>query len=806
MIRPGPRWAVLAFPLAGLLLCWDALRPGYVLLPTALESLPPWSEGATPIGRPSNPLMSDSLLLTLPARLYNHHMLRQGELPFWNPHIFCGYPHLALIQNNALYPLTLPFDLLDPVAGIGYAAWIHLALAGLLMYAFLRRSGLGREAAVVGGLAFELNGMFLVRLGAPSYVYSGTWLPLMLLGARALLDGGGPARWALPAGMALSVLGGHPQIAVLGALVTGAYVVWHAWAGVRAAEPARPRARVLAAAGLLALAGIALCGYQLVPFAELVAHSAREAVPLHVYRRSATPPFALAQALVPDAFGNPVDGTYWFDRLAHLLDGASAEQRYWGFNYTGQNLFTGVAPLMLALVAGWRSRRRADVTFFGLVALASLAVLFGTPLLDLAWAALPGFRYSRPDRIVFAYMAAVAVLAAHGYEAASAPERDEVVPRARRAARLSVLLLAALLAWTTVAPLFRPERRTGIVRWLAEAAQAWAAQPRVQGQAAAAAVIVACSLLLSWRGGRRRRWRVGLAMGLVVLPNAYFGRRFNPAQPAPRVGTTPAEAALRAKDGPTRFARILTLPELFLPPNLGQLIGLDDVQGASAAGLEPYLRLVQDADPGAVVGGKYFLSFRDPRVAATPLLRLLAVEWVASDTALPLPSALAAGPVALFRNPGFAPRFYLVPRVEAYDDVKRARARLLSSGYDPRAAVLLPAEEASGVVAPPSDEAALSRSVLVVAKRLAAHAIELDVSSPRGGVLVTSEASYPGWESRVDGQPVDTLLVNTAFRGVAVPAGSHRITMGYVPRSFRGGLALSAAALLALAVASARGW
>ena len=44
-------------------------------------------------------------------------MLRSGRIPFWNPHVFCGYPHLALIQNNVLYPLSLPFDLVAP-AGI----------------------------------------------------------------------------------------------------------------------------------------------------------------------------------------------------------------------------------------------------------------------------------------------------------------------------------------------------------------------------------------------------------------------------------------------------------------------------------------------------------------------------------------------------------------------------------------------------------------------------------------------------------------------------------------------------------------
>jgi len=804
VIRPGPRWAVLAFPLAGALLCWEAFRPGYVLLPTALESLAPWNQGAAAqAGRASNPLMNDSLLITLPARLYNHRMLRQGELPFWNPHIFCGYPHLALIQNNALYPVTLPFDLLDPVAGIGYAAFLHLALAGLLMYAFLRRSGLGRGAAVVGGLAFELNGMFLVRLGAPSYVYSGTWLPLMLLGARAVLDGrGGRARWALPAGIALSVLGGHPQITMLAMLLTAAYLLWHALAVPRASG--RGTGHVLAAASLLAVAGLGLTGYQLVPFLELVAHSARDAVPLRVYRHSATPPFALVQALVPDAFGNPVDGTYWFDLEAHLLDGVGAGQRFWGFNYTGQNLYTGVAPLALALFALRRSRRRADVALFGLVTLASLCVLFGTPLLDLAWAAVPGFRHSRPDRVVFLYVTAIAVLAAYGYEAPSGPQAHETAPRAGQAARLAALVMAALLAWVVLAPLFGPER-AGILRWLAEAAPRWAAQPRVKFQAAVAALIAAGSLLLVRRRGAGRRGRILLAAALVVLPNLYFGWRYNPGQPEPRVGRTPEETALLARTDAARFARVLAGPGLFLPPNLGQLLGLDDVHGASAAGLEPYLRLMQAADPGAVVGGKYFLAFRDPRVAATPLLRLLAVESVASDAPLPLPSApAAAGPVALFRNPGFVPRFHLVSRVEPYQDVKRARERLLSPAFDPRATALVLASQEVAAVAPVPNAPAAPSPVSV--RRLAAHEIELEVDSQGGGLLVTSEAAYPGWASRLDGRPVETLLVNTAFRGVAVPPGRHRVTMEYVPRSFRAGLALSVAALLAMAVALARGW
>ena len=135
--------AVLVFFLASALFFSPLLLTGRVLLPLDPATVAPWSELRRDASGPSNPLALDGLVLTLPARLYNHSMLRSGRIPFWNPHVFCGYPHFALIQNNVLYPLSLPFDLADPAAGIGYSLCLHLGLAGSLMFFFLRRTGLG---------------------------------------------------------------------------------------------------------------------------------------------------------------------------------------------------------------------------------------------------------------------------------------------------------------------------------------------------------------------------------------------------------------------------------------------------------------------------------------------------------------------------------------------------------------------------------------------------------------------------------------------------------------------------------------
>ena len=59
------------------------------------------------------------------------------------------------------------------------------------------------------------------------------------------------------------------------------------------------------------------------------------------------------------------------------------------------------------------------------------------------------------------------------------------------------------------------------------------------------------------------------------------------------------------------------------------------------------------------------------------------------------------------------------------------------------------------------------------------------------GMVVLSDAYYPGWRARVDHAPAQIYQVNGAMRGVAVPRGVHTVTMRYRPVSTYVGAALS---------------
>lgn len=65
------------------------------------------------------------------------------------------------------------------------------------------------------------------------------------------------------------------------------------------------------------------------------------------------------------------------------------------------------------------------------------------------------------------------------------------------------------------------------------------------------------------------------------------------------------------------------------------------------------------------------------------------------------------------------------------------------------------------------------------------------------GLVVLADMYYPGWRLAVDGRPAEILRTNRTMRGVALPAGTHRLDFYYAPGSFRLGLVLSVAGLVA---------
>src|SRR5206468_2819531 len=101
--------------------------------------------------------------------------LRGGELPLWNPHFGGGQPLAANPMYEAFYPPQWLSALPDVVTAVHVEIVLHLLLAALGMYAFLRSLPLRPPAAFFGALTFAFGGLVLSAASLFQILFSLAW-------------------------------------------------------------------------------------------------------------------------------------------------------------------------------------------------------------------------------------------------------------------------------------------------------------------------------------------------------------------------------------------------------------------------------------------------------------------------------------------------------------------------------------------------------------------------------------------------------------------------------------------------------
>jgi hypothetical protein len=147
----------------------------------------------------------------------------------------------------------------------------------------------------------------------------------------------------------------------------------------------------------------------------------------------------------------------------------------------------------------------------------------------------------------------------------------------------------------------------------------------------------------------------------------------------------------------------------------------------------------------------------------------------------------------VFENRTVLPRFFLVHDSRLVKSLAEARA-VISGGFDFSKSAIVDATLSLAPAAGPEDVRTVSYEP---------DALEIEATPTAAALLVLSENDYPGWHAWVDGRDSPIYSANIAFRGVVVPAGTHRIRMEFHPVILYWSLGLSAATAIFLA---ALGW
>jgi hypothetical protein len=158
-----------------------------------------------------------------------------------------------------------------------------------------------------------------------------------------------------------------------------------------------------------------------------------------------------------------------------------------------------------------------------------------------------------------------------------------------------------------------------------------------------------------------------------------------------------------------------------------------------------------------------------------------------------------SGDVKIYENLDVLPRAFMVHEWQWRPDVASSVALMAEPEFDPRRlAVLVGTAESPPAPSPVSGAGAVVAIAHYEPERVIVH-----TDSEAAGLVLLTDAYYPGWQAAVDGEPASIYQANGLFRGVMLPAGTHEVVFWFEPHSFAIGRVISLMAFLGLLVIAA---
>ncbi|MFP3948263.1 MAG: hypothetical protein ACLFWG_05995 [Longimicrobiales bacterium] len=771
---------------------------------------------------------TDTLSLGYVARDFFGRVLERGVFPLWNPLILGGTPFLeSLAGGDSLYPLSLALlVVMETYRALGWKLVIHVFLAGIFTYGWLRILDRSRVASFLGGLAYLVapfsvtlvypghDGKLFVTALAPLLFWVTEWAFRERDFVRALLP------WVtVSVVVGLVILTTHFQMAYFLFGAVGLYAIFRTvQIGLGRGPVARPgwrpacsRFGLFLAASLL---GAGLAGVQLIPSVEYVLESSRrtattvradEAGSVAYSSSWSLHPEEIMSLVVPEFVGSNVGEAEW------------TTDTYWGRNpFKLNHEYAGLVVLVLAGLAfvggpgGGKSGRRsqgedgagsegraapgrgaaaggrADLLWF-VLGLGLLAVLYAlgshTPVWRAFYEVVPGVSLFRaPSMAIFLYGFAVITLAAFGIDRALEGARSDSEEWGIRAERFvwvvaGVLGLLTLLSaggvltsvWTS---LLYPELAGAKAQALNQAL------PHITRGLFVAALLVAATGGLWW-GFRSERIGVrGLVAGLAFLlavdgirVDDPFVQTFDFHQWAAPTANTQFLQARQAEEPPFRVFSMEQGGQDVKPA----LYGLELAAGHHPNDLARYRELIgmegsgipdnllQSSNVLQILNVRYLLW---PDQQFGPVEGMSRVSTVEGPTGQPLRSVYEVATLPRARLVGNA---RVVPGLAAVDTI-------LSRSFDPAAEVVLPEEPPIELPGRPVDG-----SVEWVERGV--NRMVLEVRNDTPALLVVADNWYPGWAARVDGVEAPVLRANHTLRAIPLEASEsgdeHRVEIFY---------------------------
>ncbi len=658
--------------------------------------------------------------------------IRHLSILLWTPYEYFGQPTIGQVQPGVTSPFTFLLALAPLHNGQIQFFYIHLwfvllhCIAGVFAWRLFKELGCSAWPAIVAGVLFATMGYY-GNTGWPNNLQPAMMAPLVFLFLLRSLRGRAPLKNAAWAGVMLGIswlCGHHDPPLMMTLAVTGIGIYAIARRGTRR-EAALRMLVMFTAMGLVA-------AVQILPAIEYGKLSTRwtETGPK---RWSDSIPFSEHE----DLSLNTVD-------LLHTVIPGG------GGGYSDP--FIGIVGLTLAAMGIWRGFGRKEVRLFTLLAIASLlyAMARTNALYGPLYALAPLVEKARePIVALFLFHLAVAALAAIGAEVVFSVHDPA---SEGRMIRILIWLGGGLFGVIFLLTSLKPAITTTFI---------------VDGDPRPAMTAVIALLLAgifqTWsRNALRREWALALVGLLLIIEQGNevswaWAQVRDPNRMAlvnNLVNTQDLSDWLQKQPNPKRVQK----DDKDVPFDFGDWYQVDSANAYGASILS------ETVDLGGWwterVGRMYGLNYAVGRT----LPRAGFHDVYTGKTG-----------IKIWYDPDAFPRAWTVHQIMVASN-ERSGIDLVNSGkFDLRTTALTLGSR------PVLDTCGNADRVTNINDQT--EAVQVKVTMACKGLLVVSDNFFPGWRAAVDGKAADIIRVNTALRGVIVPAGTHTVTMNYRPVS-----------------------
>lgn len=707
-------------------------------------------------------------------RSFGFGQILDGNLPLWNPHIYCGAPFLAGFQSALLYPLNILYLLLPLAKAINWSIALHAFLGGFFFYLWAFKRGLHPLACFMAGAEFIFCAPYFLHIyaGHLPNLCTMIWAPLLFLAIDGIFERPSAA-WCLlgVAAVSFMILAGHIQYAYYTGIAAGIYLAIRLYG-------ASERLKVLLCFIIIFSGAAVLSAAQLLPGIEAGRDSLRGASESYGFATMFSfPPENLITWVAPAFFGDAVHFPYW------------------GRWYLWEaSLFVSVTGFWLAIYAVFfRQGRERLILPAMVVILLFLAMGSYMPWFSLLQDWLPGFKLFRGvSKFIFPSTLFVILLSAMGL--------DCLIREGLRKRKWALSMLAATAALSLILGLAITQSVLwpGFVYWIFSTGQVYLQAGTGPGTLAVAkagefstlglavlagtCILIAAILLVRISNFRKASLLVGLA--IMELFWADFPARVS----FPLEAAYPAQivASFSQRPGDHRILNSYN-------PNLALSMGWRDIWGRDPLIPRRYgefIAWMQQVNIAQVVSNVFPFHYNS-------LLKMLGCRTML------IPVNGEFDLVDLGED--VMPRASLVGQWAVEADRDRAFAILGQPGFDPLRLVVLERDPNL----PPAAAGENPGTVRVTETSTDHLTLEANVNA--ASILVVTDNYTEGWRilplAGSASNAYEIIPANYALRGVPLTPGHHHFRMEYRPISFVIGVWLSAAGVIAwLAVAVLLVW